>query len=259
MPRFSANISTLFTEHDVLDRFAAARDAGFEAVEMQFPYDLPLEDLVHAKRDAGVDVVLINLPGGDFEAGDRGLAGLPDRMEPYRLGVPLARVYAEALGCRRVNVLAGVAPEGADRAACQEALIDNLSYTATEMDLSGIRVLVEAINDTDIPGFLINSTAAARAAIDRAGHPNLALQCDIYHMTIMGEDPAAGLREQGTRVGHIQFADAPGRGEPGTGDVDFEGIFATIDEMGYQGWVGAEYVPSGPTDRSLTWHKRFVS
>lgn len=259
MPRFSANISTLFTEHDVLDRFAAAADAGFEAVEIPFPYDLPLEDLVHAKREAGVEVVLINLPAGDLDAGDRGLAGLPDRVEPYRLGVPLARVYAEALGCRRVNVLAGVAPDDADLQACHHVLIDNLNHTAAEMDLSGIRVLVEAVNDRDAPGFLVNTTAAARSTVDRAGHPNLALQCDIYHMATMGEDPVISLREHGSRVGHIQFADAPGRQEPGTGEIDFDAVFKAIDEMGYQGWVGAEYLPSGRTDRSLAWHKRYVS
>lgn len=253
MPAFSANISTLYTEHGLLDRFAAARAAGFKAVEIQFPYDFELDKLVRAKNKAAVEVVLINIPAGDIEAGDRGLAALPDRIENFRISVPLARVYAEALGCRRVNVLAGVPGEAQDPAACRETLADNLRFAAAEMDLAGIRVLVEAINREDVPGFAVGTSAEALAAIDDAGHPNLALQYDAYHMAIMEGDLAATVERLCDRIGHVQIADRPGRHEPGTGETDFADFFATLDRIGYRGWVGAEYFPTGRTEESLDW------
>ncbi len=253
MPRFSANISTLFTEHALVDRFAAAREAGFRAVEVQFPYDFELDKLVRARDEAGVAVVLINLPGGDWDAGDRGLAALPDRVENFRASVPLARLYAEALGCRRVNALAGIPDSGQEPEACHAALADNLQFAAAEMDLAGIRVVVEAINRTDVPGFFLGTSAEALAAIGRAGHPNLALQYDAYHMTVIGEDIVATVERLVDRIGHVQIADAPGRHEPGSGTIDFPAFFAALDRSGYQGWVGAEYLPSGHSADSLAW------
>lgn len=253
MPRFSANISTLFTEHPVLDRFAAARAAGFAAVEMQFPYDLALDELLKARKEAQVEVVLINFPAGDWEAGDRGIAGLPDRAANFRASIPLGRIYCEALGCRRINVLAGVPAPDQAREQCLATLKENLRFAAAEMDLAGVRVLLEAINREDVPEFLIGTSTEALDAIAAAGHPNLALQYDIYHMHIMEGGGVDALEKLCDRIGHIQFADAPGRHEPGTGDIDFSAIFAALDRMGYHDWVGAEYFPSADTAASLGW------
>ena len=257
MPRFSANISVLFTEHDLTERFAAAADAGFAAVEIQFPYDHPPQDLARVREAAGVEVVLLNIPAGNMLAGERGIACLPGREAEFRAGVARAAEYAKALRCTTVNVLAGLLLEGVDREIALETLASNLAFAGEEMAKRGVSVLVEAVNDTTIPGFLINRTQEAVAAIARAGHSNLAIQADIFHMAMMGEDIVPALRSCASHLGHIQFADTPGRHEPGTGNLDFGAIFAAIDELGFNGWVGAEYQPSGKTEASLGWLKEF--
>lgn len=257
MPRFSANISTLFTEHALPDRFAAAADAGFAAVEIQFPYDHPPERLARLRETAGVEVALFNIPAGDMPAGERGIACLPGREQDFRQGVAKAAEYARALGCKRVNVLAGLLstspPGGLDRETALDVLAGNLAFAGAAMAELGVKVLAEAVNDTTMPGFLVNRTSEALAAIKRAGHENLAIQADIFHMAMMGEDIVAALQAAAPHIGHIQFADAPGRHEPGTGNLDFAAIFAAIDGLGYNGWVGAEYRPSGETGVSLEW------
>jgi len=257
MPRFSANISTLFQEYPVLERFDAARRAGFSAVEIQFPYAIPLDDLVRAKRAAGVTVALINLPAGDVAAGERGLAGLPGRQSAFAEAIARGRRYAEALGCPTVNALAGIPSPAAAIEDCLDVLAENLHAAAVAFATAGIRVVTEAINDRDIPGFLMTTSAAAVAAITRADHPNLALQYDIYHMHIMEGDLLATLARLGPRIGHVQFADAPGRHEPGSGEIDFAALFAALDAIGYDGWTGAEYMPSTTTEESLEWFAGF--
>ncbi len=257
MPRFSANISVLFTEHDPLERFAAAADAGFAAVEIQFPYDHLPEELAKAREAAGVEVALFNIPAGDMPAGERGIACLPGREAEFRAGVARTAEYAEALDCAAVNVLAGLLPEGLDRESALDTLAGNLALAGEEMAKLGVTVLAEAVNDKTMPGFVINRTSDAVAAIERAGHPNLAIQADIFHMAMMEEDIVPALRSCAPHLGHIQFADAPGRHQPGTGDLDFAAIFAGIDGLGYDGWVGAEYQPSGKTEASLGWLAEF--
>ncbi len=254
MPRFAASISMLFQELPLTERFAAARRAGFGAVEIQFPYTEPPEDLGRARRDAGVEVALINMPAGDWEKGDRGLAGHPGREVEFRQALARALEYAEALKAERCHVMAGVAPPGAaSREACQEVLAANLRHAAAELGGAGVRAMVEAINGRDVPGYLIGRTAQAVAAIEAADHPNLALQCDLYHMRVNGEDLVPTLRRHLALIGHVQFADAPGRHQPGTGEIDFGAVFQALDEMGYDGWAGAEYTPSGRTEDSLGW------
>lgn len=257
MPRFSANISVLFTEHALVDRFAAAADAGFAAIEIQFPYAYPPEELAKLRAAAGIEVVLFNIPAGDLPAGERGIACLPGREDEFREGVARAGDYAEALGCTRVNVLAGLLPEGLDRERALDTLAGNLAHAGEAMARHGVTVLAEAVNETTMPGFVVNRTTDALAAIARAGHGNLAIQADIFHMAMMGEDIVPALEACARHLGHIQFADAPGRHEPGTGSLDFPAIFAAIDALGYEGWVGAEYQPSGDTVASLGWLGEF--
>ncbi|MBM3503354.1 MAG: TIM barrel protein [Alphaproteobacteria bacterium] len=256
MPRFSANLSLLFTEHAVLDRFAAARDAGFEAVEIQFPYDLPVEHWRRAKERSGLDFVLFNVPAGDLPKGGAGLAGVPGREGHFRAAVAEAKHYAEALAPRAVNVLAGWPSPTVDRDRCRESLVANLGYAADVMSSLGVRVVVEPINRVDRPDSLVATSHDGLEILATVGHANLALQWDAYHMAMMGEDPAASLPALADKIGHIQFADAPGRQEPGTGAIDFDALFTAIDSCAYEGWVGAEYVPSGATRDSLNWLRR---
>lgn len=251
MPRFSANISMLFREHDVLERPRLARKAGFGAVEIQFPYDHPTAAWLEVKRRIKLPIALFNVPAGDLIRGGQGLAGVPGREAEFREALDLAAVYAKALKPRLVNVLAG-APTG-DRARSLETFVGNLRLAARVMAEFGVGVTVEAINDHDRPGFLVPTIDEALAAIDWADHPNLSIQADLYHMQIMEGDLTRTLERCLDRIGHIQFADVPARNEPGTGEINFPFVFEALDRMGYDGWVGAEYRPTGATEQSLIW------
>ncbi|MDJ0610705.1 MAG: TIM barrel protein [Kiloniellales bacterium] len=255
MPRFSINASFMLPEHPFLDRFAAAADLGFRAVDLQFPYDHPAEAVAARARAAGVEVVLINVPAGDLAAGEAGTAGLPGREAEFREGVEEAVAYCRALDCRRVNVLAGTTPRGLTPSDCAEVLAANLRHAAERCAAEGITVMVEALNGRDNPGFLLQTTDEALAAIARAGHGNLRLQFDLYHRQVMEGDLIRGLEENLPRIAHIQFADNPGRGAPGSGEINLSAVFDAIDRLGYGGWVGAEYVAAGPTGESLGWFR----
>lgn len=249
MPRFCANISMLFAELPLLERPGAARAAGFEAIEIQFPYEVPLDTFAAAVERAGVTIVLINFPAGDPQKGDRGLGALPGRVGEFRAGVETARRYAERLGVKRINLLAGVpGPSGA-----RETLLENMRYAARSVAELGITVCIEAINSRDVPGFYVNDPDQAIALLDEAGEPNLALQYDLYHMQIMRGDLIPTVERINDRIGHMQFADTPGRHEPGTGEINFPNVFAALDRIGYAGWIGAEYRPSRSTAESLGW------
>ncbi len=253
MPRFSANITTLFTERAPLDRVAAAAACGFGAFEVQFPYDLPVDDWYAAKERAGLDLSVINIPVGDMLTGGPGLACVPGRQGQFRAAVAEARLYAETLRPRCVNLLAGIQPAKLAPVECHAALVENARYAAAAFEPLGIGVVVEAINTVDRPGYMIATSQAALALIDEAGHANLALQYDLYHMHIMGDDLPATIARLVEQIGHVQFADAPGRHEPGTGEIDFAAAFAALDGAGYDGWVAAEYVPSRRTEDTLRW------
>jgi hydroxypyruvate isomerase len=258
VPKFSANLTMMFAERPLLERFAAARAAGFAAVEIQFPYDTPLNALFHAKEAAGVAVDLINLPAGDFSTGVRGIAGLPDpaRAAEFRAGVARGREYARALGARKVNVLAGILPEGGKRQACLAQLVESVRFAADAVNGDGIRVLIEPINSHDIPGFLVNRTTEALAIAEEAAAGtarDIAVQADLYHMARMGEDIPAALKHLGRHLGHIQFSDVPGRVEPGSGTLDWPRLFAAIDAAGYTGFSAAEYRPTMRTEDTLAW------
>jgi hydroxypyruvate isomerase len=253
MPRFAANISTLFREHDWLDRPMAAKRAGFEAVEIQSPYDLDLDALVRAKREAEVQWLMINLPAGNAAAGERGMACLPGRESDFRNGVALCRRYGEALGIFQVNMPAGIPPKGVERARVEATMIENMRYAAEELGKAGIKLLIEPINDRDIPGFFVTRADQALDLIGRAGHANLGLLHDLYHAQVMVGDLMRNLERLMPEIGHIQFADPPGRHEPGTGELNWPVLFAAIDRLGYRGWVSAEYFPTGNTAASLGW------
>lgn len=253
MPRFAANISMLFQEAPFLDRFALARAAGFATVECQFPYEFPAAEIA-ARLDAeGLRLLQINLPAGDWAAGERGIAILPDRVEQFRDGVLRAIDYAGALGCVQINCIAGVAPEGVLPARLEETLLGNLRFAAEALGGAGLRLLIEPVNSFDIPGFFLTRTAQAVALVGAAGAPNLFVQFDAYHMRRMGEPLAETVEANLASIGHVQFADCPGRREPGTGEIDFPAFFAHLDRIGYAGWTSAEYTPSGRTIDSLGW------
>lgn len=253
MPQFSANLSTMFREYDLIDRPRAAHTAGFRAVEMQFPYELECSVLAGEIAEHALSVSVINVPCGDFVQGGDGNAALPDQIDDFRESVALAREYAAGLGALNVNILAGtpsINPETANT-----ILAGNLHYAATIFAEIGVNVVVEAINDIDRPGFFLSTADSVIDIIDRADHPNLALQFDLYHMAMMGLPLVETYLKHADRIGHIQFADAPGRHEPGTGGIDFGPIFAAIDASAYNGWVAAEYLPANRTENSLGWMK----
>ena len=253
MPRFAANLSMMFNELPFLDRFAAAAAAGFRAVEYMSPYEYEIADLRARLDETGLTQALHNLPMGDFAKGDRGIAGDPARVDEFRAGVARGIEYATALGCKRLNCLAGIAPKHADDAAIHAAFVGNLLYAARECASAGIVLVTEPINTRDIPGFWLNRSAQAIAIIDEVGAENLKLQYDIYHMQIMEGDLAPTLERLLPRIGHIQIADTPGRHEPGTGEINYAFLFAHLDRIGYDGWIGCEYKPAGDTDAGLVW------
>jgi len=258
MPRFSANISMLFKELELPERFEAAAQAGFKAVEIQFPYAWSKDRLAQIAQHAGVEVVLVNLPGGAMEKGDRGIACLPDRSAEFRASVAKAVEYAKALGCKQMNCLAGVAPREIDGAKLRETYISNLRYAAGELAREGMTLLVEPVSTRSVPGFYLNKSDQALALMDEAGAANLKLQYDLYHMRIMGDDLARTIEANLGRIGHMQVADVPDRHEPGTGEIDFPSLFDLIDRLGYRGWIGAEYVPAGKTEDGLAWAKKYL-
>ena len=253
MPRFSANLSFLFAEAPFLDRFEAAARAGFKAVEYMAPYDHDPRAIARRLADLGLTQALFNLPAGDWESGERGLAILPDRVADFRDGVSRALDYADALGCQRLNCLAGVAPPDADRRALEATLLDNLAFAAEAAARRGVKLLIEPINIRDMPGFFLNRSDQALRLIDRVGSDNLWLQADVYHMQIMEGDLARRLEAAAPRIAHIQIADNPGRREPGTGEINYGFLLPLIDRVGYDGWVGYEYRPTTTAAEGLAW------
>lgn len=258
MPRLCANLTMLFNEVDFPDRFGAAVRAGFRGVECHFPYDHDKDALAAQLREHGLTQVLHNLPAGDWSAGERGIACHPERVGEFRDGVGRAIEYAAALDCPRLNCLAGIAPPGVDPARLDETLVDNLTFAADELAKVGIELLLEPINTRDVPGFHVHHSEQAIGIMDAVGRDNLSLQYDIYHMHIMEGDPAHGIERWLDRIAHVQLADNPGRHEPGTGEIDFPSLLGFIDALGYDGWVGCEYVPEGDTISGLAWMAPYV-
>ena len=253
MPKLAANLTMLFGEVEFLERFEAAAAAGFKAVEYLFPYAYDPQVLKARLRDHGLTQVLHNLPAGNWAAGERGIACLPDRVDEFQAGVGQAIQYANALDCDRVNCLAGILPPTVDAATARETFVQNLRYAAPRLQAEGITLLIEPINTRDIPGFFLNGTQQAIEIMDAVGSDAVRLQYDIYHMQIMEGDVAPAIERCLPRIGHMQLADVPGRHEPGTGDIDYGSLLTLIDGIGYPGWIGCEYIPKAGTTEGLAW------
>ena len=258
MPRFAANLTMLFNEVPFLDRFERAAQAGFQAVEFLFPYAWPAEEIRQRLDANGLQLVLHNLPAGDWDAGERGIACHPDRVEEFRAGVGRAVAYAQALGVGQLNCLAGKAPAGVPDAVLHSTFVANLRYAAGELAAAGLKLLVEPINTFDIPGFYLNRTEQAIALLDEVGAANAFVQYDLYHAQRMEGELTATLRKHLARIAHIQLADNPGRNEPGTGEINYAFLFAELDRIGYSGWIGCEYKPATTTEAGLGWRQRLA-
>ncbi len=259
MPRFAANLSLMFPELEPAKRFQAARDAGFLAVEYLRPYEFALEDVRRWKDDAGLELILLNSPAGNAQAGERGLGALPDRQADFREGLEMTLEYAAGLGARMVHLMAGVVPEGARSEEYEAIFVENLRYAAPLAKQRGVMLLLEPLNQRDVPGYLHSTTEQARHLIKAAATDNVFLQYDIYHMQIMQGDIVEGIRSNLDIIRHIQFSCVPGRHEPQYGELNMRYVFDRIDEMGYDGWLGAEYAPLNGTVEGLTWSHPYIT
>jgi hydroxypyruvate isomerase len=255
MPRFSANLTFLFAELPFLDRFAAAKAAGFDAVEYVCLFDHPAEVVAEPLKRHGMKQVLLNVPHGNWAAGERGIAILPERVAEFRASIETTIAYCQALDCHQVNCLAGIAPTGADPARLHATFVENLKFAAGELKAAGIKLLIEPINTRDIPGFFLSRTQQAANIIAEVGSDNLFIQHDLYHMQIMEGDLARTLEAHLPRIAHVQIADNPGRHEPGTGEINYGFLLRHLDALGYTGHVGCEYKPKTTTTEGLGWKK----
>ncbi|MFD2739458.1 hydroxypyruvate isomerase family protein [Sulfitobacter aestuarii] len=253
--RLCANISMLFTELPLAERVGAAAQAGFDGVEVQFPTISDVAPLRDASEAAGIPIVLINVPRGLGDA--VGLAALPGQEQAFRTAVEICGSQCLTLGVHKVNVLAGRPPPEAARDACRKVLARNLQMAADLLGGLGVRVMVEPVNPHDVPGFFLDGLTPALDLLSDLDHPNLALQFDLYHMSINEPDLVAAIRRAGARIGHVQFADTPGRHEPGSGSVDFAAALGALEEIGYRGEISAEYHPRGRTQEGLGWMAAF--
>lgn len=253
MPRFAANLTLLYNEHAFIDRFAAAAKSGFSGVEYLFPYDFDKNRLAEQLQKHQLAQVLHNLPAGDWPGGERGIACHPGRVGEFQDGVGKAIEYAQALDCRQLNCLAGIAPADVAPEKVRATFVSNLRFAADKLEQAGIRLLTEPINTRDIPGFYLTRTQQALDIIAEVGSDNLFLQYDIYHMQIMEGDLAATIEKNLKLIPHMQLADNPGRHEPGTGEINYPFLFDFIDKIGYAGWIGCEYKPATTTDAGLGW------
>lgn len=257
MPKFNANLTMLFNEAAFLDRFELAAKAGFTGVEFLFPYQWPKEQLAERIEKNLLTQVLHNLPAGDWEGGERGIACIPGREGEFQDGVGLAIEYAKALKCPALNCLAGLMPEGIPEERLKETMLGNMKFAADALEKEGIRLLVEPLNSRDIPGFYLVSSEKTMELIDELDHKTIFLQYDIYHMQRMEGELINTIQSLIGRIGHMQLADNPGRHEPGTGEINFVNLFKAIDDAGYQGWIGCEYIPATSTEEGLGWMKRY--
>jgi len=257
VPKFSANLTMLFTEVDFLDRFERAAKAGFTAVEFMSPYTYEAGELAAKLERHSLTQALFNLPVRKWEAGERGIAVLPDRVREFQEGVRQTITYAKALNCSRVNCLAGLTPNLPEK-KIRKTLVDNLRFAAEMLAQENIRLLVESINTRDIPGFYLSSTGQALSLIEEVNHPNLFYQYDVYHMQVMEGNLTETIKNHLNKIAHIQIADNPGRHEPGTGEINYQNLFRFIDEAGYKGFIGCEYRPLKTTEEGLEWMKPYL-
>lgn len=259
MPRLAANLTMLFTELPFLDRFRAAAEVGFRGVEFLFPYEFEPGEIARARKFAGVEVVLFNLPPGDWAAGERGLACLPGRDAEFADSVERALDYAKALDCPTLHVMAGIPPAGLERAEAQALYVERLRLATRRAADAGRRVVIEPLNSRDMPGYLLRTSDEAAAVIEAVGAPNLGLQFDLYHAQIMESDLTMRLRGLAGVIGHVQIAGVPDRHEPDSGECDPHHLLRELDATGYAGWIGCEYRPRAGTLEGLGWARRYLA
>jgi hydroxypyruvate isomerase len=257
MLKFSANLTMLFNEVSFLDRFEKAAQAGFKGVEFMFPYDFDKDVIAEKLEKYKLEMVLHNLPAGNWAGEERGIACLPERVAEFQAGVGQAIEYAQALKCPRLNCMAGLASKGIALDKVRQTLVDNLRFAAKALNEAGIRLLIEPINNIDMPGFFLNYTPQALELIKEVNHSNLWLQYDIYHMQVMEGNLTITIRNNINKIGHMQLADNPGRHEPGSGEINFNNLLSFIDKLGYSGWIGCEYKPASKTEEGLGWLKAY--
>jgi hydroxypyruvate isomerase len=257
MPRLAANLSMMFNDVPFLDRFAAAADAGFRAVEFLFPFEHPSAELRRRLDDHGLSQALFNAPPGNWAAGERGLASLPGRQSEFRDGIKLALDYAVALDCPLVHVMAGIPPAATSPDVAAALYAVNLAWACEQAQASGKRLVIEPINHRDMPGYHLHTLEQGAAVVEAIGRERLALQFDVYHCQVTQGDVTVRLETLLPVIGHIQIADVPGRHEPGTGEINWDFVFRHIDALGYAGWVGCEYRPAGDTIAGLGWRQRY--
>jgi hydroxypyruvate isomerase len=258
MPKLAANISMMFTELPFLDRIGAAAAAGFKSVEFLFPYEHPADDIAARLRASGVANVLFNAPPGNWAQGERGIAALPGREQEFRDGIEQALAYAQILGTPNIHVMAGVLPADANKEECLSVYRRNLKHAAARAASQGLNILIEPINNRDMPGYLLNYQAQAHDIREAVAAPNLKVQMDFYHDQIMEGDIAMTFSKYQDHVGHIQISGVPERHEPDTGEVNYAWLFRLLDDLGYDGWVGCEYRPAGSTVQGLAWMERLA-
>jgi hydroxypyruvate isomerase len=258
MPRFAANLSFLYNEHPFLDRFAAAARDGFRAVEYLSPYDHKAGDLKARLDDNGLEQVLFNAALGEWARGERGLASLPGREDDFRRAIDTALEYARVLGNTRVHVMAGLVQPGLERARQRAVYVANVARAAEACAAAGVTAVIEPINTRDIPGFFLNRQDEAHAICAEVGSSSLKVQMDLYHCQVVEGDLASKVRRYIGGVGHVQIAGVPDRHEPDLGEVNYPYLFALLDELGYDGWIGCEYRPRGATSEGLGWIRPYV-
>jgi hydroxypyruvate isomerase len=260
MPKLAANLTLMFADLPFLERLDAAADAGFRGVEWMFSYEIPAAVVRQRLDRLGLKAVLFNLRAGDWDAGDRGIASSPNRIEAFRASVDEGLAYAQIVGCPRLHVMAGRRDDTIDRAAQISTFVDNLRHAAKAAAAVGVALMVEPLNrSVDMPGYLIAGSAEGMEMIDRVNLTNVRLQYDVYHMQIVEGDLARTIERLLPRIGHIQIADNPGRNEPGTGEIAYGWLLGHIDRLGYDGWIGCEYRPRGDTRAGLGWASHYLS
>ena len=257
MPRLAANLSMMFNEVPFLERFSAARKAGFEGVEFLFPYEHPAAELRSRLVGEGLTQVLFNMPPGDWAHGERGLAALPGRQSEFREGVKRALDYAATMECRRVHCMAGIVPAGLSLTTASAVYAANLAWAVEQARPAGVKLMLEPINHRDMPGYFLNPQAQGAAIVEAIRTDGLGLQFHLYPVQITEGDITKRMEQYMPLIGHMQIADVPARNEPGTGEIGWEFVFRRIDELGYMGWVGCEYRPAGDTVEGLGWRGRF--
>jgi len=255
--KFAANLTMLFTEYDFLKRFEKAHENKFKAVEYLFPYAYESSELKKLLDEYNLIQALHNLPAGDWENGERGIACNPDKMQDFKDGVHIAIEYAKKLDCNKLNCLIGIPDGNFSDQDIENCILENLKFASSVLEKENIQLLIEPVNTIDIPGFYLNTTKQAKNLLNKVNSNNLFIQYDIYHMQIMEGNLSLTIKENLDLIKHIQIADHPGRNEPGTGEINYSFLFSYLKSLNYDGYIGCEYNPETNTEEGLKWKKDF--